>query len=404
MPPLPNQLPHLRHAGRGHLRSLDGVRGLAILMVIFSHGFESNSQSGGLLIRFTGDLFYYGLFGVDLFFVLSGFLITGILFDSLSDDGFFRKFYARRVLRIFPLYYGVLIVLLLLTPLLRLHWNGMGWLLLAYLQNFRPQQIASFQPSPQVGLFHFWSLAVEEQFYLVWPAVVFFIRGKQRLFFTTLLISAGALLLRLALIAHGASAIDIHVNTLCRADSLLLGGTLALLYRSRYWPRVLQAAPFGLFTAALIILVSIGLIGMDPIHTHAGMFWTEGFRYTVLALGFASLLAWALRPQSVARWFFELSPLRFCGKYSYGIYVLHVVFLPFFISYFRPAIFAHTHSKLLAVIGSGLISLTIGIVAAYFSYQLFEKRFLRLKRFFDYDVPSQTPTAPNLFQSQVSSS
>jgi peptidoglycan/LPS O-acetylase OafA/YrhL len=279
----------------------------------------------------------------------------------------------------------------------------MGWLLLAYLQNFRPQQIVTFQPSQQVGLFHFWSLAVEEQFYLVWPAAVFFIRGKKKLFFTTLLISAAALLLRLALIANGASAIAIHVNTLCRADSLLLGGTLALLYRSRYWPRVLRAAPFGLLAATLIILVSIGLIGVDPIRTHAGMFWTEGFRYTVLALGFASLLAWALRPQSIARWFFELSPLRFCGKYSYGIYVLHVIFLPFFISYFRAAIFSHTHSKLLAVVGAGFISLTIGIVAAYLSYHLFEKRFLRLKRFFDYDSPSQPPSSTQLISETVSS-
>jgi len=393
-PPPPTHLPHLRHAGRGHLRSLDGVRGLAILMVLLTHGFESNYQAGGPLVRFTGNLFSYGIFGVDLFFVLSGFLITGILFDSVSDDGFFRKFYARRVLRIFPLYYAVLAILFLLTPLLHLHWNGMGWLLLAYLQNFHPAQIGTFQPSPQVGLFHFWSLAVEEQFYLVWPAAVFFIRGKQRLFFTTLFISAAAVLLRLALVAHGSPAIDIHVNTLCRADSLLLGGALALLYRSQYWPRVLRFAPFGFLAAASIILVSIDLVGVDPIISRTGMLWTEGFRYTVLALGFACLIAWALHPQSFARWFFELSPLRFFGKYSYGIYVLHVIFLPFFVAYFRALIFSLTHSKLLAVVGAGLISLAIGIIAAYLSYHLFEKRFLRLKRFFDYDPSAHPQPAP----------
>lgn len=372
-------------------------------MVLFSHGFESNSQAGGPLIRFIGGLFYYGLFGVDLFFVLSGFLITGILFDTSNDQGFFSKFYARRVLRIFPLYYGVLILLFLLTPFLHLHWNGMGWLLLGYLQNLEPARIATFQPSPQVGLFHFWSLAVEEQFYLVWPAAVFFIRDKRKLFYTTLIISAVALLLRLALVAHGVPAIDIHVNTLCRADSLLLGGALALIYRSRYWPRVLQLAPLGFIAATVIVALSVFILGVDPHAPPSAIFWLEGFRYTVLALGFSCLIAWALRPRSVGLWFFELAPLRFFGKYSYGIYVLHVIFLPFFDHYFRSHIFAITHSKLLAVVGSGLLSLIIGIVAAYLSYHLYEKKFLRMKRFFDYNLPKPAkPPEPLLPQESIS--
>ena len=356
-------------------------------MVIFSHVFESNSRGQGFLVSFLGNVFYYGLFGVDLFFVLSGFLITGILFDSLEDPRFFSKFYARRILRIFPLYYGVLIVLFLLTPLLHLHWNGMGWLLVGYLQNFRPALIDNFGPSPQIGLFHFWSLAIEEQFYLVWPAAVFFIRDKRKLFFTALSISAVAILLRLTLVACGFPAIDIHVNTLCRADSLLLGGALSLLYRSRYWPRVLQFAPAGFLGAAAIILASVVLVGLDPVHSRSGMFWTEGIRYTVLSVGFACLLAWALRPRSVGLWFFELLPLRFFGKYSYGIYVLHALLMGYFLHYFRPAILAVTHSKLLAVAGSGFIAMAIGVIAAYLSYHLYEKRFLRLKRYFDYTSP-----------------
>jgi peptidoglycan/LPS O-acetylase OafA/YrhL len=93
-----------RHVARGHLLALDGVRGLAILMVIACHAFESDYESRGFVFRTIGELLHYGNTGVDLFFVLSGFLITGILYDSQNDDGYFRKFYARRVLRIFPLY------------------------------------------------------------------------------------------------------------------------------------------------------------------------------------------------------------------------------------------------------------------------------------------------------------
>ena len=382
------------HHPRKYLQPLDGIRGLAILMVICCHAFESNYQTGGLLVRFVGFLFYYGHFGVDLFFVLSGFLITGILFDSLGDSGFFRKFYARRALRIFPLYYGVLLVLFVLTHPLHLHWGSMGWLLLTYLQNLHPYAISNFAPGSGIGLYHFWSLAVEEQFYLVWPAVVFFVRGKRGLLVTTLAASAGALLLRLSLLAGGVPAIDIHVTTICRADSLLLGGSLAMLYRSRSWPRVLQVAPWGFLSAAIIVVTSIFLIeSRVALHPLLGRFWMSGVRYSVLALGFACLIAWSLRPKSMCQWVFQLKWLRFLGKYSYGIYVLHVLALSVFALPLRAAILQATHSKLLAVVVAGVVSLSIGILAAYVSY-LYEKPFLRLKHLFDYSRPSLNHSSP----------
>jgi len=378
-----------RYPVRGHLTPLDGVRGLAILMVICSHAFESNYETSGALVRFVGHLFYYGLFGVDLFFVLSGFLITGILFDSLNDSGFFRKFYARRALRIFPLYYGVLLVCFALTRLLHLHWGDMGWLLLAYLQNLHPYAFNNFTPGAGIGLYHFWSLAVEEQFYLVWPAVVFFVRGKRGLLVTTLAASVGAFLLRLILLTGGVSALAIHVTTICRADSLLLGGSLAMLYRSRHWPRVLRIAPWGFLGAATIIVASIILL--EPrlaSHPLLDRFWLDGVRYSVLALGFVCLIAWSLRPGSLCQWVFQRGWLRFLGKYSYGIYVLHVLALSLLALPLRAAILQATHSKLVAVAAAGIVSLTVGILAAYVSFHLYEKPFLRLKHLFDYSRPS----------------
>ena len=124
-------------------------------MVMGSHAFESNYEKGSRAIRWIGGILHYGNVGVDLFFVLSGFLITGILYDSLKDDGYFRKFYARRVLRIFPLYYGVLVVCFLLTRPLPLHWGAMGWLLVLYLQNLQPMAIVTFAPGPHLALYHF---------------------------------------------------------------------------------------------------------------------------------------------------------------------------------------------------------------------------------------------------------
>ncbi len=386
---------HEHPVAGGHLLPLDGVRGLAILMVICSHAFESNYETASPFVRLMGDVLRFGVIGVDLFFVLSGFLITGILSDSLRDDGYFRKFYARRALRIFPLYYGVLLGCLLLTWPLHLHWGGMGWLLVLYLQNLRPIKIATLSMGPHVALYHFWSLAVEEQFYLVWPAVVFFVRTKRGLLRMTLLASAGALVLRLMLVGYGASPLAIHETTICRADSLLLGGALAMLYRSRKWAHVMKLAKWG-FASAMVVLLGMIVFGQprlagDP---RAFLVWSEGFEYTVLALASAALIAWSLRPGTVCRWLFEMAPMRFLGKYSYGIYVLHVLVLSAMNLPLRAALLGATHSKLFAVAGAGLTSLAVSIVAAYLSYHLYERRFLRLKHFFDYSRPTLNHGSP----------
>lgn len=383
------------HISSGHLLALDGVRGLAILMVVGSHAFESNYDSGATMVRFIGHFLYFGFFGVDLFFVLSGFLITGILFDSLQDTGYFRKFYIRRALRIFPLYYGTLGVCFLLTWPLHLHWGDMGWLLVFYLQNLHPMKIMSYSPGPPIALYHFWSLAVEEQFYLVWPAVIYLVRGKQRLFLLMLAASFGALLLRIGLLACGASSFAMHVTTICRADSLLLGGALSILYRSNRWLSVQRVALWGFIGSAVLIGASIFVL--QPFLTQyplASAMWSEGFRFTVLAIGFASLIAWSLRFGTVCRWIFERAWIRFLGKYSYGIYVLHVFILSAMSLRLRAYLLGVTHSKLFAVAGAGFSCLVISVVVAYVSYHFYERPFLRFKHRFGYSKQSLDHGSP----------
>ena len=378
----------LLYGFRDHLPPLDGVRGLAILMVIGSHAFYSNSANSGRLFRWMGDLLAYGLFGVDLFFVLSGFLITGLLIDSLDDSAFFRKFYARRALRIFPLYYGVLLALLLLTPVLHLQWHGMGWLMLGYLQNLQPNEVVTYSPGAGLALNHFWSLAIEEQFYLIWPAVVFFIRDRGRLLLATILISFFALVLRFILVGAGVGAHLIHVTTLTRADSLLLGGALSLLFRSEHWERVQQWARPGLVVSAAAVAISILLLprefASNPEFSLAQRFWIDGLRYTVLAAGSACLIALSLRRGSACAWIFERDWLRFFGRYSYGIYVLHMIPLSILLRTQRTAILSLTHSKAIAVAGAGFLSLALAVMAAYICFHLYEKPFLRIKHHFDY--------------------
>ncbi len=373
---------------RGHIPSLDGIRGLAILMVLGAHLFASNSAMGGRLTRFVGDFLGYGLFGVDLFFVLSGFLITGVLVDSLESPNFFKNFYSRRVLRIFPLYYGVLLVLFALTPALALHWDGMAWPFVLYLQTLHPSQLSRFSPGSGLSLTHFWSLAIEEQFYMVWPAVVFWVRDRRKLLLATLALSAFALTLRMVMVGAGVGGVVIHMTTITRSDSLLLGGTLALLYRSSHWSRILKVAPWGFLTAAVIVAGSIKFFDREflpfPPYSTPMRYWIDGGRYTVLALGAGCLIAWALRPDSTCQQFFSSRWMRFFGRYSYGIYVLHVLMLPVLLGQQRAAIEHLTHSKLLAVVGAGLSTFVLSVAAAVLSFHLYEKPFLRLKRYFDY--------------------
>lgn len=377
-------------SSRQHLAPLDGVRGIAILMVICSHIFESDVDHHGLLVRLIGQLFYYGSFGVDLFFVLSGFLITGILVDTVHDPHYFRTFYARRTLRIFPLYYGVLLLALLLTPLLHLHWGTMGALYWLYLQNLRPAAAMSFTLGGPFALYHFWSLAVEEQFYLVWPTVVRMVPAPRQLLRVTLYGSLLALLARIVLVLSGASLFAMHATTALRADALLIGGALALLYRSPAWARVSAAARLVTLLAGTIVVGSI--VWLEPQLAHRPMAWSlwhAALRYSVLAIGFGALIAWSLQPGTLLRRICEQAWLRRFGTYSYGLYVLHVFVMMELNWRVRDLVDRLTHQKLLGVIAGAVTSLALAYLLAALSYRYYEQPFLRLKRYFAY-APAPT--------------
>ncbi len=380
--------PRTRHFGGGHLVPLDGVRGLAILAVMASHLFAVNVDAGGTVVRAIGHAVYYGWMGVDLFFVLSGFLITGILVDSREEPGYFRNFYMRRVLRIFPLYYGVLFALLLLTPALGIQWHGIFIPLLLYLQNFQNYNRYTFSLAPGVTLNHLWSLAIEEQFYLLWPLLVFAARARLRVLRLALVLSVCALLFRFVLMAQWGNAYAAHHSMFARADALLLGGVLAMLYRGSAWPRVLAIAPWLFAGCAGLVVVSL----LRPaVPLFASMYWIFCVRFSIVAFASCGLLVWSLRPGLVSRGF-SMLPLRWFGKYSYGLYVLHLIFLPYLSRVGRDAFFALTHNKAAAVALTAFAVLGLASLAAWLSFQFYEKPFLRLKRYFDY-APTTRPVS-----------
>src|SRR4051794_20681335 len=163
------------------LPALDGFRALAVTLVFIHH--LGGGSHGGAVLRAINEFRKRGWMGVDLFFVLSGFLITGILFDTRNDSHFFSRFYARRSLRILPLFYLVAAVLLALTPIFNYQWHWLQLTFLAYIGNLFGnydfslyEVLSSSHPNAKIFLGHIWSLCVEEQFYLLWPFVVWLVR------------------------------------------------------------------------------------------------------------------------------------------------------------------------------------------------------------------------------------
>lgn len=383
---------------RKHLPALDGVRGMAILLVLVSHLMLFNDRTGSRLGDSLSALRGLGWVGVDLFFVLSGFLITGILYDTLNDPHYFRSFYMRRFLRIFPLYYGFLFFLLALGHWghgIHIAWGGRQYVLLGYMQNTTLWfPVTDFHPGVWADLDHFWSLAVEEQFYLFWPLLVFLVRGRRKLLTLALILSGIALLLRIAMYVRGASPLTIFMLTPCRMDTLLLGGCAALVLRgnSGWLPRR-WLLPIALLAAAVIAGYTLWHVGGDM----RDGFFGATFGYLVIALGCVALLLASLDTASIAHRIFRWEFLRMLGKYSYGIYVLHILVAHLFdvlavqalgVS-LRIFLTPYLHSRPLAILVEFFVTAAVVVFAAYLSYNLYEVHFLRLKRYFGYRRPAR---------------
>ncbi|WP_442776408.1 acyltransferase family protein [Sphaerotilus montanus] len=368
-----------------HLPSLDGLRGIAVLLVLL-HNFDVLDLGGARALGpvLVKEFFYIGWIGVQLFFVLSGYLITRGLLQTQGQPDYFERFFLKRVLRIFPLYYLALLVFLVLLP-------ATGWVeqrsmqysplwLWAYLSNWTTPFEPTGGPLP-----HFWSLAVEEQFYLVWPLLLWKLRLRH-VWWLCLGLTALSPLLRLLLVWQGFPDEALYEFTFSRMDALTAGAALAAWDHGR----ALQGATR--WRAGHLPLLGLLLLVAAAVASH-------GFRrvgalpqvlgYSLLALSFAALTGWAVltdqarsRGASVSRWSAVLRwpVLRRFGQYSYAIYVFHkplqdLVGEPLLVRWT-----GHAHTADLGVaLGyfAGATTVTFGV--AWLSWHLFERHFLAMK-------------------------
>lgn len=389
--------------GHGYLPALDGLRGIAILLVLVYHCSElvHLKTTSNPFDWFSWRIFQLGWVGVDLFFVLSGFLITGILIEAKTKPRYFQTFYARRSLRIFPLYYVVIFFTFALFPLIadalaakspsasealeelpsldgKLAWY------LFYASNF----LAAIEGNMGHRLLAVtWSLAIEEQFYLVWPLIVYKCRLK------TVLVISWAMVL-VAFICRFLMVLAIregywdgnrtgpYVLPFCRMDALAVGAIIAVLWRQpskvellRQWSK--RVVIFGL--PFFLLAVFSGRFG-----NRDGIVQTFGF--SLLAFFFGGVLVLTLLLKSDGRLFRTVTNggLLQIGKFAYAIYLFHLPLMfgfeaLWFKNFLETKIFGSSIPTL--VVFTGVVTIAV-FIAAKLSWIFIERPFLKLKRFF----------------------
>jgi len=367
------------------LRSLNGIRAFAILLVFFHHMTWSIPERGAAL-GWIKYLCYQGWMGVDLFFVLSGFLITGILVDTREAENYFKVFYARRVLRIFPLYYATLIGILVAAHFIHPYPTQMPlpadrYLYFLFLTNWLCLWKGTWGANV---LGHFWSLAVEEQFYLLWPLSVWLIAPKN-LKAVAAWLSVSAVVIRVVWAMHGGLGQSMSMMTFGRMDSLLVGAICAILFR--------DDAALGKIKAWLP-WVALGMIGgffvmMTCLHgrsEHTSALLVQTVGYSMLALGCGALVLHSAGSEdspTLLQKILRNRSLSKMGAYSYGFYVFHVPVIGAAKLLIVPRVSNATQATLwfplvlMAVLGV----VTFAISAA--SFEWFEEPILNYKRYFE---------------------
>ena len=362
---------------KGHVQALDAIRGLAIVLVT-GYRFWERPAGDELPSDALTHLFSLGFRGVDLFFVLSGFLITGILFDAKQKPHFFRNFYMRRTVRIFPLYYAVLAVTLVFLPLA-------GWSTASLFPEAHQHQswlwlyganvLQSLRGEWCLGSFnHFWSLAVEEHFYLLWPLVIYCCSRRTAMFACGGVVGIAAMA-RVTWLLSGGNAVAADTFTLLRMDALAMGGLAALAIRGPGGVRALY--PWA--TAAVVVLGAV-LLPISLLHRRL-----LAIPELLFAAFFAGVILLALSATKDGWWgkLWNSPLLRFFGKYSYGMYVFQNLLIPLTAAWLSVASFQQRlGSHVLAQLAYLALMSALTIAFAFASWHLFEKHMLKLKTWF----------------------
>lgn len=365
-----------------YVPAVDGLRGIAILLVLWYHApflfrdlpdFADN-HSPWEALGIVGIMSLGGWIGVDLFFVVSGFLITTILLRLRDWGGSAWAFWGRRGVRILPLAILYLLILFVLVwlgdPLKMLpHFEGWAWYAL-YLGNIHIT-LYGWQP---LAVMILWSLAIEEQFYLIWPLLVRMLNASQLLWWSAGLMVVAPLVRALMLSAADYPAT--YVFTICRLDSLAAGAVVALVFGNHKWQAEASRLCKRLAPFAAVVMLMTFLVPFSPSFPATRPWFFSVFGYSWLAVSFAILLGASLNADGFFGAILKSPVLTFLGRRCYGLYLWHVLIGGFVTAALQPfQLGIHVHT---------LFWLAALLIVASGSWLLFEEPILRLKQFLPY--------------------
>jgi peptidoglycan/LPS O-acetylase OafA/YrhL len=365
---------------RQHIGSLDAIRGLATLMVFAHHLCPFGADTPAGIVCATLWL------GVDLFFVLSGFLITGVLYDTLGQRNFFRNFYARRGLRLLPAYVAVVLIVLALNAAIGGHLTLWAVPYFIYASNIVRDLGHSTGIAMTLDVSHVWSLAIEEQFYLLWAPVIFFARTPRRILAACVAGTALSVALRFLFVLHRAHYPlgTPYFELPTRLDGLLLGSAVAVLLRvPRMASSLTPARLYAVLITGLVILAENFAAAGHGTMFSAPMVCNE---YFAAALTFAALIALAVQQRTLIARLGHIRLLRLIGRFSYGLYLIHLIPRHW---YYLVLDAVRSHARTPAQLAVA----EFDVFTAYFllcfaiaalSYNTLERFFLRRKHLFSY--------------------
>lgn len=355
--------------------NLDGLRAIGILMVLAKHFF-------GELINLQ-----FCWTGIDLLFALSGLLITGILIETKEDNKYFQKFYMRRILRIFPLYYFLIIVFTVYIFFITKHPGAFQYYKdhFAFFYTYTQNWSYIYYGIPAEGhLNHTWTLAIDEQIYMFWPMLIWLCKTQKQLMYL-----CGGLLVFSLCFRIGYNVYLTHYpspdpfaymrHTLCRMDSFGAGSLLYCLIRfQNKW-----------ITRKNMLFVSIGslllfmlFVLLDRSADFTGYFM-RNFGFTLAGIHFTTWLYFAIAKKSqFLNAIFSSSVLIYIGKISYSLYVYHWFLLILLLPKINQLLFANFQIK--TFLPGLIICLLITFVVSMLSYKYFEKPIIKIKRKFSY--------------------
>lgn len=378
------------------ISELDGVRGLAVLLVLMLHIIPYNPVVVDLpFSKFVHAFSHMGWAGVDIFFVLSGFLITSILLQTKTGVGYFKNFYARRALRTFPLYYltitTVFLVVFIFFPDQRREVVfNLPWYYL-YFSNWGFSFLLLADPF-SIGLT--WSLAIEEQFYLAWPLIVRYFNFKKLAVFSLILV-VSSLILRIVLpYIYTSPTVDygelFYHATFTRLDSLILGALIAVAYELDFWKKVLKifAAPVLVVSLAVVSYL-VYLNPISPLWDNPPMY-IYGFTFIALGAGGLIVMLTTYSENNLLRRVFRFRVLSFFGKYSYAIYLFQRIPILFLDKFFKENLISGYPGWFLF----SFLALLIPVIMALISWNLFENPILNFKKYFEYQYPETKSSFP----------